>query len=444
MTDPILVDDAMRTLHAGLVARELPETVARQIARHPVAAADREVAKRLSARTGARERTTSMSEDWFKPVGLDHKIRVAQALFDDEIATSNDPRAVIDPKEEDPRRIALFIAYLSERIGKRPGPSSFLHERPDRETRRRLTGLGNGAYNKRFRLLNRMSDHLARYRRERRFLEFRLVGKAGLVADVDYAEFSREPWSAFFVAYYAARKRRRSRFGYESQSRPFDDLCALLLERAGENGANWFLIARVFPDADVLAHLDDAERGRLLGGWMAVLRDVAEELRTISATSKIDLDTMVVRRGNDSSRWNLGAQAWNTARVGWLATQDALGMERVLDVFMPGKVMRLMAGDVAWGHSWFGKGLHPDTRVWRELPRPWQVMMGERECGRAQVETACRKHGLDPVRSGWSAARVSKQVAAYEPTPELVHGVAVASPEVAAVLRRLGVFSGKP
>ena len=33
---------------------------------------------------------------------------------------------------------------------------------------------------------------------------------------------------------------------------------------------------------------------------------------------------------------------------------------------------------------------------------------------------------------------------AFRPTPELVHGVAVANPFAAAFLRRLGAYSGRP
>jgi hypothetical protein len=34
----------------------------------------------------------------------------------------------------------------------------------------------------------------------------------------------------------------------------------------------------------------------------------------------------------------------------------------------PGKVLRLMAADVAWWHRQSGGGLHQDTAVWKELP----------------------------------------------------------------------------
>ena len=67
-----------------------------------------------------------------------------------------------------------------------------------------------------------------------------------------------------------------------------------------------------------------------------------------------------------------------------------------------------------------------------------------REVDRTTIEAACRRAGIDPVKSGWSAPRPRTAVAAFRPTPELVHGVAVDSPYAAAFLRRLGAFSGHP
>lgn len=453
--ETVQAERVLRALHVGLTSRERPETVARQIAGHPLIAADTQIARLLDMRTRSSRRS-SMPESWFDPVDLRKKVAVAQALFAEEIATANDLRAHISPVEIDPRRIALFIAYLGEQIAKRPGTSSFRHDRPDRATRRALTGLGNHAYNKRFRLLNRMSAHLETYRRERRYLGYRVVGKIGLVAEVEFEDIALDPWAAAFTAYYAARCRRRSAFTTKSQDRSFDDLCAALLDRCETRGdrTNWLLIARVFPEAGVLDRLGETDRGRLLGGWLMTMRDAADDLDRLAREGSIDLATFVVRRGNDSSSWNLAAQAWNTARTNWIALQQSLGMDEVLEAFLPGKVLRLMAADVVWNHAvekaWKkGKSavdvtaLHPDTRVFANLPPPWEVMRGRATCGRPGIEAACRHQGVDPVRSGWSTPVVSTEVVAYRATPELVHGVEVASPQMAAVLRAAGAFSGR-
>lgn len=59
------------------------------------------------------------------------------------------------------------------------------------------------------------------------------------------------------------------------------------------------------------------------------------------------------------------------------------------------------------------------------------------------VENVCWRYGLDPVKSGWSAPRPGRHIERFTPTPELVHGVVVGSPLLAAVFRQAGVFSGK-
>src|SRR5215470_5225211 len=86
-----------------------------------------------------------------------------------------------------------------------------------------------------------------------------------------------------------------------------------------------------------------------------------------------------------------------------------------------GKVLRLMAADVAAWHRLSGGDLDPDTKVWREVPLPWEVLSGDAGCTRAMVEAICHKHGVDPVKKGWTAS-TRKKVAEFRPTPELVHG----------------------
>jgi hypothetical protein len=66
---------------------------------------------------------------------------------------------------------------------------------------------------------------------------------------------------------------------------------------------------------------------------------------------------------------------------------------------------------------------------------------GAAACTRRDVEAACRAHGVDA--DTWIAARKRREAVPFRPTPELVHGVAVASADLARVLRKAGVFSGK-
>ncbi|GGO01524.1 hypothetical protein GCM10010116_02870 [Microbispora rosea subsp. aerata] len=103
-----------------------------------------------------------------------------------------------------------------------------------------------------------------------------------------------------------------------------------------------------------------------------------------------------------------------------------------------------MAADLAAWHRSTGGDVDPDTKVWAALPPPWQVLDGTASCTRADVEAACRTAGLDPEKSGWTAPAPARRVAAFRRTPELVHGIAVADPVWASLLRRAGAFSGGP
>jgi hypothetical protein len=153
---------------------------------------------------------------------------------------------------------------------------------------------------------------------------------------------------------------------------------------------------------------------------------------------------MIVQRGNDSSTWNITAGAWNKAREAWIGVVYALGLDELLESQCPGKVLRLMAADVAVWHRVSGGELDPDTAVWAALPLPWEVLSGEAECSRSRVEEVCARFGVNPVKKGWISPRPGRQVQEFRPTPELVHGVTVASPELGRVLRSAGWFSGKP
>ena len=70
---------------------------------------------------------------------------------------------------------------------------------------------------------------------------------------------------------------------------------------------------------------------------------------------------------------------------------QSMGMEVELDALCFGKVLRLMAADVARWHQLSGGGLDPNTFVWSELPLPWEVLSGDATCTRQQVEEVCRR-----------------------------------------------------
>ena len=193
----------------------------------------------------------------------------------------------------------------------------------------------------------------------------------------------------------------------------------------------------------MLRHLSAEQKGALLASWFGALQEIGALLREVWQGSEFARETMIVARGNDSTTWNNSAAAWNKARDAWIATLGALQMSDLLEAVCPGKVPRLMAADVAMWHQMTGGGSHPDTQVWAALPLPWEVLDGQAQCGRAQVEAACRAAKVDPLVTGWSAPRPRGRAARFTPTPELVHGVEVGNPILAKILRDAGWFSGK-
>jgi hypothetical protein len=382
---------------------------------------------------------SSMSADFRQPVGLASQVGTARALFPTITAPTGD-------ECEDPAALTPYLASASATIAKEPGRSDFLAHRLNRE-RRSAAGLGELSkrqYNKRFRLLARMERKLATLEREIRKREYTLVSKSRLASRVTQEDFVSDPNSACFIAYLTARANLRSVFTNGPQDRPYDEIADMLFERCRRSpSANWWAVAHVHPDREVLARLTDEQKGRFLAIWFELLVGIAGLLREVWERSRFDRSSMIVKRGDDSTTWNATAGAWNKAREGWIAVLHALEMDELLDHLCPGKVLRLMAADVAAWHRRSGGGLEPDTGVWAELPAPWEVLDGTAVCARADVEAACWRHGVDPVKKGWTAPRPVRVVAAFRPTPELVHGVEVGHPGLARLLRKMGVFSGK-
>ncbi len=381
---------------------------------------------------------TSMMEDFARPVGMERQVRVAEELFGVQLGMSAAQCADAEVIED-------FLRLLNLKISKQFGRSDYKYDRLNRAGRE-MVGLGELSkrrYNKLFRLLGRMERKLRTLLRETQKYEFTRIGKSGLATRLEFEAFASNANSAAFIAYFVARSNLRSEFTGWGQKKPFDEIAQMLFERClADPNANFWAIAHVFANVEVLGRLDDHEKGVLLGTWFGVLQDVASLLEDVWNRSDINQRTMIVRRGNDSTTWNNTANAWNTARKHWIATLWAMGLDAILDVTCPGKVLRLVAGDVAAWHRSLGSGLDPDTAVWNELPLPWLVMTGRRACTRQTVRETCSRHGVDPEAKGWLEP-APLQVETYSRTPELVHGVSVSSPALAAVLRSAGWFSGK-
>lgn len=436
------IADAVARLHATLARRETPETIAGMI---DAALAPPE-RRRLAGLLGPLVRSSvkqwfgwsSMATVFDGPVPMDRQVEKARELAGLFLSERL-------PAAHDADEVESFLTAFNALIGKSAARSSFKNERLNRRARKeRGLGLSRRRYSKLFRLAGRLERRLGALRRAEARHRLTLVGKAALAPELALGDLGGHLPTAAFVAYHSARMKLRSEFTIDGQQKSFDAFAASLLDWCfEEQDTRWYAIAHVFPRADVLARVDDERKGRLLGRWYDILSEIAEQLEIAWSRTGIDLDTMIVKRGNDSSSWNLLAGAWNRARDHWIALVEALEIGALFDAVLPGKVMRLMAADVAAWHRSTGGAIHPDTAVWAELPKPWAALRGEAVCTRAIVEEACRRHGVDPVKTGWSAARARSQIAEFRPTPELVHGVAVNNPYLATLLREAGVFSGR-
>ncbi|HEX8390814.1 MAG TPA: hypothetical protein VF665_00540 [Longimicrobium sp.] len=431
-------------LHESLSARRRPEEVAetiREVLGNRLSADEAAVLERAAG--GSLKRMlfgyTSMAEEFARPVGLGRQVARARELFERAHPLGDDLAS-------NPEAVEEYIRHVGAEIGKAFGASDFKANRLTASERaERGIELSRRGYNKRFRLLARMEAKLATLIRELKKRDFQLLGKSGLASRLTWEEFAADEDSACFVAYYTARRVLRSEFTVAGQQRAYDEIADMLFARCLRSPrANWWAVAHVYPRVEVFQRLPQEQAGELLGRWFSMLQEIAALLREVWSASRFNRATMVVAKGNDSTTWNATAGAWNTARDNWIALLYTLGMEDLLDRVLPGKTMRLIAGDVAWWHAHVGTPPDPNLAVWNELPLPWEVMAGDAECTRGMVLAACARHGVDPEKSGWTQPRPHGAVAAFRPTPELVHGVTVANPFLAGFLKRLGYFSGKP
>ncbi|HEX7776186.1 MAG TPA: hypothetical protein VF449_06635 [Parvibaculum sp.] len=439
-----MTTDFVADLYQTLQRRLRPEDVADMImtgASTPFSAEESRVldgAARHSLKRSV-DGFTSMSADFFQAIPPAAQVRTALSLF--SAARQLTPVECTDIDE-----LWTFVQEISAEIHKTARASSFKTDRLNRSARS-AQGLdfSRRKYNKLFRFLVRFERKIESYRRQLSAVDTQKIAKSSLATRISEADFSASEEAACFIAYFVARQNLRSVFTNTGQVRAFDEVAQMLFDRFKRrpHEAGWRAIAYVMPDEEVIAELTDGEKLDLFVSWLDVMGELARSMEEIWEKSKFDRTTMIVARGDDSSTWNALAGAWNMARQGWLGAIHGLGMEDVLDLVCLGKAMRLMAADVASWHRADGGGLDPDTLVWGELPAPWQVFSGSATCTRRDVEVACAIHGVDPVGRRWVAPRSGRQAVPFRPTPELVHGVAVSHPDIAAMLRKAGWFSGK-
>ena len=94
----------------------------------------------------------------------------------------------------------------------------------------------------------------------------------------------------------------------------------------------------------------------MLAEYFNLMNEAAQFLKELWAGNEFNED-MVVRKGNDSTTWNVAAGAWNKLRDGWFSLMYALGLLDAVEQMCPGKVLRLIAADVAYWHRMSGGGV---------------------------------------------------------------------------------------
>lgn len=444
--------DVFDRLHQTLDARPTPEAVASLIREalrfgsgfsRLLPVQDRILRRAAQSPAGGY---SSMHDDFERPVAADHKVRTLLALFDKQL-----PDDVVRRMAEDPWLLHGQLAFLSGFLGWMPGAHPATSRSLNREQRAAIgVDIPRRRYRKLVRQMRRTDRRAWDLKRQVMLRQMVLVGRSGLAYSITVDEMRADPDAAAFVAYWTAQRNRRRQFSLAGRDNPFDQIAEMLFARCQTRGADtdWWMIARVYPVPEVLARLDQDRLGQLMAHWFGFMRLAADRMRDLAAAWPDDFDrsTMVVRRGMDSSTWNTVAQAYNAARAAWINVVDAAGARSVLTAVCPGKAMRLMAGDLAaWHDRQTGSTADPQTRVWASLPAPWDAIDGTVPCTSAMVKRHCHQQGVDPSLSGWIAPAFTGGPAAdWKPTPELVHGVEVTDPLWAGLLRRSGVFSGRP
>lgn len=427
-------------LYATLNERRRPEDVADmivQLVKDDFTRSEHVTIEKAAKGALARSvhRYTSMLQLFAEAIGAGKQVAKAIEIFKLELTKKADYNK--------PEEIEAFLKEVSPIIHKTVGQNNFTQDRLNKE-QRKANGLdlSKRNYNKKWRLLKRIEVRLQKLLKELRKVEFQKIAKHGLAHTVTWQDFSADLNTACFIAYYNARCNVRSVFTNQSQERPYDDISHMLFLRCTPTTANWWAVAHIYTSQEVLAKITDEQKGILLGRWTGALQDIAQLLDEVWTTNQINRETMIVKRGNDSSTWNNTAGAWNKARDNWMNLIYSMGLDYILDELCFGKVLRLMAGDVAYWHRISGGGLDPNTQVWNKLPLPWEVFQNKAQCNREIVTQLCKDAGLDAEKSGWIAPRLHG-IATFTPTPELVHGVVISNPFLATVLKRHKYFSGK-
>jgi hypothetical protein len=436
VTETVKVAPSIQSLYAGLSGRPWPETVVEAIL--AVFGRDLNGKERAVLEKVKRPYWRSYLPTKFDPTASLERPASLLALL---IGLPPLPPSAGRDVDEIRSLLKEARAYL----GMKEGQVSYKNDRRNRKDRAEMgLDISRRRYDKLFRLTGRLEAYVTELEDQDLLFGLGRFAKTAFASELTREDFGSAPASAAFVAYYTANLGRRSVFTAGKQARALDEVAELLFRWCERSkNTNWFALAHVYPRPEVLGRLTVEQRVSLLDRALTILRQSGEGLELLASRGDLDLESMIVRKGNDSSTWNSLAGAWNRARDYWIALVYSLGEQEIFDGFLPGKALRLMAADVAAWHRSLGEKPPIDTSIWATLPKPWDVVTGREKCGRSDVLAVCSRFGVDADKTGWSAPRPLSTVDLWRPTPDTVHGVVVGHPELALFLRKVGAFSGK-
>src|SRR5262249_23563515 len=152
---------------------------------------------------------------------------------------------------------------------------------PKPERKKAGIDISRRQYNKRFRLAVRLERKVLNLRREQFKRALTLASKNRLAANIAWEAFAADPNTACFLGYYVARFNLRSLFTNTSQVRPYDEICEVLMQRCNcqPETTNWWAIAHVLPNDEVIGHLDDEQKGVLLAEYFNLMNEAATFLK---------------------------------------------------------------------------------------------------------------------------------------------------------------------
>jgi hypothetical protein len=348
---------------------------------------------------------------------------------------------LVFPSSRDVDGLKDFIDQASRLIHRTPG-ADYKTGRMNRDEREKLGfDMRRSQYNRRFRLLCRLEEKISVLGAE----DEAVMAKSRLASQLPRELFLGDLQTAGYIVYFTARSNMRSMFTCGKQDRVYDGVCEAMLEHLQQRrSTNWLAISYVDPSREIVARLNKFEQLAIFSAYVTAMESIAKRLESMFDDLKVNPKTMVVKKGQNSSGWNASAGAWNKLRQGWMSLVGEIGMDDLTKTHLPGKVMRLMAADVMYWHSTVGDTVEPNTLVWADLPRPWDVLLNGKSCSKALVVKTCKKFKLDPETTGWVAAPARGNPATFKPTPNMLHGVTVPnSPTLMRMLKCVGAYSGK-